>query len=166
MSCEWRCEKVPREESCPESRTGTPSFNSVPNASASAVAALEHLRLVLKLARDGAMNVEAFRHRRQYTADILERLAGHGSFATAVVTFGCHGEACPAAVEPIGAVGAMRLGGVEFVVETLVEGSDHLAHVGVGQRAFGDKPLRIDLKRRRVILDGAVHQGLRERRLV
>ena len=37
-STEWRCEKVPRPESWPLSRTGVPSASSVPNASASPVA--------------------------------------------------------------------------------------------------------------------------------
>ena len=37
-STAWRCEKVPRPESWPESRTGTPSSSSVPKPSASPVA--------------------------------------------------------------------------------------------------------------------------------
>ena len=48
----------------------------------------------------------------------------------------------------------------------LLERRDHAAHIVFGERAFGDELRRIKLQRRRMILDRAIHQRLRERRLV
>ena len=66
----WRCEKVPRSQSWPESRTRWPSSSSEQNASASPVAqsmsgaGLDGLAPVLEKPVERAMDVEALRQRR------------------------------------------------------------------------------------------------------
>ena len=72
----------------------------------------------------------------------------------------------PAPVQPVGAVGQMRFGGVEFLVQPLDEGGLHRRDLGFGQRAFGDQLLGIERQGGGMILDHPVHQGLGEGRLV
>ncbi len=100
---------------------------SVPKASASAVAqskpfaGLEHLRLGFELARDGLVQMEALRRGGQRLADLLQHIVRHAGLAAAVAALGRGGKTRPAPVQPVGAVGQMRFGGVEFLVQPLVE---------------------------------------------
>ena len=76
--------------------------------------------LACKLPRDGFVRVKAFGDRGQRAADLLQLFGGDGGVAAAVA-FRRGGKALPAPVEPIGAIGQMRFGGFEFLVEPLVE---------------------------------------------
>src|SRR5262249_14294824 len=71
-----------------------------------AFSAFEHLSFGLELARDRAMNMETLGHVRDRTTNLLQRFDRRGSLAATVAFWG-HRESCPAAVQPIRAVGAM-----------------------------------------------------------
>ena len=75
-------------------------------------------------------------------------------------------EAGPAAVEPVGLVGDIGLAGLEFGLEALTPVGAHLVDFALGDDAFLDQLLGVDLQRRRMGADGAVHQRLGEGRLV
>src|SRR6202142_3573355 len=72
-----------------------------------AFTAFEHLRFRLKLARNGLVQVKTLGRGRQRMADFFQRLTPDGRLA-ATIALRRHGKARPAAVEPVGAIRAMR----------------------------------------------------------
>ena len=75
-------------------------------------------------------------------------------------------QARPAAVEPVGLVRLVALRAFEFGLEAGAPVGAHLLDLALGDDAFGDQLLRVDLLRRRMRADLLVHQRLGERRLV
>ena len=63
---------------------------------------------------------------------LLQLVFGDAGFAAAVAVLGRGLQALPAAVQPVGAVGQMRFGGVEFLVQPLVEVGLHGVGLGLG----------------------------------
>ena len=112
------------------------------------------------------MQVEAFGRGAQRLADLLQHIFRNAGFAAAVAVLRRRRHAGPAPIQPVGAIGQMRLGGVEFLVQPLVERRLHRRDVGVGDGAFGDQLLAVELQGGRMILDHPVHLGLGEGRLV
>ena len=129
------------------------------------LAGLEHFRFGMKLAGNGAVQVEIGRHRGQRLADLLQKLVRHRGLAAAVA-FRRHRKSGPAAIQPVGPVGAMGFGRLELLIQPLVERRDHRAHVIFGDSAFGHQLRGIKLQRGRMFLDRAVHQRLCEGRFV
>src|SRR5438270_3452120 len=78
-----------------------------------ALAALERPRFCFELARDGAMEMKVLRNGGERTSHGTKRRFGHGGLAAAIA-LGCRGKPGPAAVEPVGTVGAVRFCRFEF----------------------------------------------------
>ena len=98
-------------------------------------------------------------------ADLLQ--PGHldGGLAALVAAL-APAHAGPAAVKPVGLVGAVFPAGLELGVQVRLEGSLHVLDLAFGDQPVGHQPLGVELQRRLVSLDRLVHQGLGEHRLV
>ena len=86
--------------------------------------------------------------------------------ATVVVTLGDGLEAGPAAIEPVGLVGLVGLTRFELGLETMAPVAHEFVDFAPRQQAFRDQLVAIDFQRRLMRADLAIHQRLRERRLV
>ena len=105
--------------------------------------------------------------RRDPAADVLERAdLDAGASAARIVAVGGALEPCPAAVEPVGLVGAVVLRGFKFRVEAAAPVGLHLLDFALGDHALADEPVGVDFQRAGMVGDGLVHQRLGERGLV
>ena len=111
------------------------------------------------------MEMKILRHHGERASDGAKLVGRDGGLAAAVA-LRRGGESRPAAIEPVGTVGTVRFRLLEFCVEFRIEIAQHCLQVGFVDHAFGSQPRSVQCKRRRMIFDGAVHQRLRERRLV
>ncbi len=147
MKAEWRWLKVPRVESWPQRRTPKPSWISEPKASASAVAQSKPLpvsnicSLVLRMRRKRAVEIEAFGHRREDLAELLQALELDAGIAAPGLALGDL-EAGPAAFEPVRLVGPVVLARLEFLFQHLAKIRDHLVGLAGLDDAFVDQALR------------------------
>ena len=132
-----------------------------------AFAGLDRLAARIEEALDGAVDVEALRHRGELPADLLQRLDRDAGVAAARIVDRAGGlHAGPAAVEPVGLVGLVALARLQLGVEPRAPVGLHLLDFAVGDDAFADQLLGVDVERRRMRADRLVHQRLGERRLV
>ena len=128
---------------------------------------LDHLAAIVEEALDRAVHVEAFRRLVQLEAEHLEMVDIDARFAaTVVVTLGDGLEAGPAAIEPVGLVGLVGLTRFELGLETMAPVAHEFVDFAPRQQAFRDQLVAIDFQRRLMRADLAIHQRLRERRLV
>ena len=123
---------------------------------------------VLEKASDGFMDVEAFGRHGDALADRTEAIETDASLAAAIVVGDLPRrlDARPAAVEPIGLVGGIGLAGLEFRLQPLAPVRAHLVDLALGDDAFGNELLGVDLLRRRMRADESIHDRLSERGLV
>ena len=113
------------------------------------------------------MQMEIRRQRGDLLADLLERGDVDAGLAAARIVGVARGlEAGPAAVEPVGLVGAVALRGLELGVEAAAPIRLHLLDFAAGDDALADQLLAVDFQRGRMLGDRLVHQRLGERRLV
>ena len=123
------------------------------------------LRPVVDDTGQRAVNVDAFRHRRDGLADRLEPLLGDAGLATAFVVMR-QAEAFPFAVQPVGFLGFEILAGVKLAVEIDFEIRHLLLDLLRRQKTLFDEALGVDFARRDVALDLLVHHRLGEHGLV
>ena len=123
---------------------------------------------VVEEALDGLVDVEAFRRHGDALGDELQPVEVDAGLAAAVVVGEIlrRLEAGPAAVEPVGLVGEIGLAGLELGLEALAPVGAQLVDFALGDDAFVDQLLGVDLQRRRMGADRRVHQRLGEGRLV
>ncbi len=132
-----------------------------------ALAGLHHLLLLLQLAQDLAIGVEAVGNPADGVADLAQdvefdagRLLAHLLFAAQLHQAG------PLALEPVGLVDLVALGRLEVLFQGVLESGHHAGNLVVAQHALTHQLLAVNLARGRVLRDLAIHQRLRERRLV
>ncbi len=113
------------------------------------------------------VHVDAVRDRRQAVA-VVEQLRGRnpGLAALLLIIARIDAQTLPLAVQPVGLVGLEGLAGFELGVEEGLETGDLGVGLGLGEDAFGDQALDVDLQRGRLVLDLRVHQRLGEGRIV
>ena len=111
------------------------------------------------------MRIEILRHRRYAAADVLQHVDRHAGIAAARIIVG-KADGGPAAVEPVGLIGLVAFGRRQLLIEMAAEGRLHAVDFFPGEDAELDQLLGIDLDRRRMRPDLAVHDRLCERRLV
>ena len=146
----------------------------MPKASASAVdqsipsPLLIAARRFSRKRRNGLVNVEAFRRGGDALADQPQPSKLDAGLAPTFVVGDVPRrlEACPAAVEPVGFVGRIGLAGLEFRFQPLTPVGAHLVDLALGDDAFGDELVGVDLQRCRVRADEPIHDRLGERGLV
>ena len=130
-------------------------------------AGLDRLGAGIEETLDGAVDMEALRHRADLLADVLERLDRNaGDAAARIVEVARRLHAGPAAVEPIGTVGLVALARFQLDVEPGAPVGLHLVDVALADDTFGNELLAVDFERGRMRVDGLVHQRLGECRLV
>ena len=113
------------------------------------------------------MQMKARLERGDLVADLLELCDLEAGFAAARILAVAGGlEAGPAAVEPIGLVGAIALRGFELGVEAAAPIRLHLLDFAGRHHAFADELFAVDLERGRMLGNRLVHQRLGEGRLV
>src|SRR5262245_53272097 len=106
------------------------------------LAGLDRLAPVVEESLDRAVDVEVLGDRRDLAADLLERIERHAGVAAArIVGVARRLEAGPAPVEPVRAVGAVALRGLELAVEARAPVRLHLLDVGVAENALPDQLL-------------------------
>ena len=126
-STEWRCEKVPRPESWPLSRTGVPSASSVPKASASPVAQsmFSPVSMVLRFSWSWRailrLRSKPLGASHERVADRQQPLEIDGRHALAVFLARRDREAGPVAFQPVGLVGLVLGRRLERLVELLAQ---------------------------------------------
>ena len=122
---------------------------------------------VLQKPQQRAMEMKARFERGDLVADLLE-LADINAGLAAARILGIAGrlETGPAAVEPVGFVGAVALRRLELGVEAGPPIRFHLLDVGWRHHALADQLVAVDFQRGRMLGDRLVHQRLGERRLV
>ncbi len=114
-----------------------------------------------------AVQMKARLERRDLVADLLEFGDVDAGFATARVFGVAAGlKARPAAIEPVGFVGAVALPRLELGIEAVAPIGFHFLDVGRRHHALADELVAVDLQRGRMLGDRLVHQRLGERRLV
>src|SRR4029077_3087309 len=102
--------------------------------------------------------------RGDLVADLLELCDLEAGFAAARILAVAGGlEAGPAAVEPIGFVGAIALCGFELGVEAAAPIRLHLLDFAGSHHAFADELFAVDLERGRMLGNRLVHQRLGHR---
>ena len=122
---------------------------------------------IVEQALDRLVEVEALRHGGQAMADLDEaRAIDAGLTATIVLRAGGRAQACPAPVEPVGAVRRVVLACLELDIELGAPDRLVLSDTLGGHHAFGDELVGIQIEDAAVALDLLVHQRLREGRLV
>ena len=122
---------------------------------------------VFQEAGQRAVQVEIRRQRRDLAADVLERGdLDAGAPAARIVAVGGALESRPAAVEPVGLVGAVVLRGFKLGIEAAAPVGLHLLDFALGDHAFADEPVGVDFQRAGMVGDGLVHPRLGERGLV
>ena len=84
------------------------------------VPGLHHLAAALQQALDGLVRVEVLRDGGDAPADLLQRLDGDAGLAAARLVVG-KAHLGPAAVEPVGLVGLVAVGGRQLLVEMRAE---------------------------------------------
>src|SRR5580704_5576074 len=130
-------------------------------------AGLDRLAAAVEEAIERAMQMKALRPRRDLVADLLEFSdLDAGMAAARIVGLARPLESGPAAVEPIGLVGAVALRGFELDVEAGAPVRLHLLDFAGGDDAFADQLVAVDLQGRGMRGDRLVHQRLGELRLV
>src|SRR6516164_10010884 len=126
-------------------------------------AVFDRLATRVENARNGAVDVEAFRHRGDLGTDLLE-LLDRDAGAPAAWIVGDFGNlhAGPAAVEPIGTIGLVALAGLDLGVEPRAPIGLHLLDFALGYHTLAGELLGIDVERGRMLADRLVHQRLGE----
>ena len=148
-----------------------PSAHSEPIANASAVA--QSIPSPASIAARFASSCRAILGLRRKPSGTVTRprpisrncLAGNAGIAAAVVVRSLF-EPGPRALEPVGLVRAIALGRLELSFELREKPGRHRVGLAVTQHARLDETLGIELPRRRMARDRAVHQRLGEGRLV
>ena len=105
-----------------------------------------HLTAALQQALDGLVRVEVLRDRGDAPAHLLQRIDGNAGLAAAGLVVG-KADVGPAAVEPVGLVGLVAVGGRQLLVEMRAELGLHAVDFLRADDAFLDQPLGVDLDR-------------------
>src|SRR5258708_22364518 len=98
-------------------------------------------------------------------AALLQELGRRSGIAAAILAGGDF-KTGPSAFEPIGLIRPIAVRGLELALEMGKEIGDHLLGLSLAEDALLDQTLGVDLPRRRVSGDRAVHDRLGKRRLV
>src|ERR1700734_1316566 len=114
-------------------------------------AGLDRLAAAVKEPVERAMQMKARRQRGDLVADLLEFCdLDAGMAAARTVGLARPLETGPAAVEPIGLVGAVALRGLELDIEAGAPVRLHLVDFTRGDDAFADQLVAVDFERRRM----------------
>ncbi len=132
-----------------------------------AFARFDHLAPRLEEAADRLVGLEIGGNLGQLLADFLQRLHRYGGLAAPLFVLVVGGaQARPGAVQPVGLVGLVLLADFPFRFEMGAPVGLHLLVLAFREQALGDQPVGIDLPRRPLGADLAVHDRLGECRLV
>src|SRR5208337_3755095 len=133
-----------------------------------ALSARDRVPAIFEEAQNRLVDVEGFGRRGDSGADLLQPLDADAGLAAAVVVddvlLGL--DAGPASVEPIGLVRQIGLARLIFGLEPVTPVGPHLVDLALGDDAFRDQLLGVDLQARRMRADQPVHDRLGERWLV
>ncbi len=130
-----------------------------------AFAGLEHLALAFQQAFDGLMSRKTFGQGGQGFANLSQPCRFKGGLP-ALVFAALTIQMRPAAIQPIGLVGAEFLAGLKLFIQMGLEGSLHILDLALWDQAIGHQTFGIKLQCRLVTLDVFVHQGICEHRFI
>ena len=107
-------------------------------------ACIDHLAATLQQALDRLVGVEILRDCRDAPANLLQRVDSNARITAPRLVFG-KADVGPAAIEPVGLVRPITVGGCQLLVEMGAEASLHSLDIIRADHAFLDQPLRIEL---------------------
>ena len=165
MSMAWRWVNVPRRESCPDSRTGTPVEDERAEREQLGggpvdVARAGHRDPAVDLRLEPRVHGEALGRVGVGLGDALDRSRA----ATAVVTC-CDGVSCSMSGSGAGLAGGVA-GLDEHLLQLRLEVLERGLGVLEGDVAAADQRLGVELPDAALVVDDVVHQRLGERRVV